>query len=97
MYCHKLEMSGYIPAIRSLVECVTIFGRLCLPQLELALWYPRIGLTGGGRRITERFDTHVSKTTLEKIREKRNNHFDETQCGGVFDGNRVTSDADPGL
>lgn len=24
-------------------------------------------------------------------------HFDETQCGGVFDGRQVTSDADPGL
>jgi hypothetical protein len=23
--------------------------------------------------------------------------FDESQCGGVFDGNTVTSDADPGL
>jgi len=23
--------------------------------------------------------------------------FDETQCGGVFDGHNVTSDADPGL
>ncbi len=23
--------------------------------------------------------------------------FDESQCGGVFDGNQVTSDADPGL
>ena len=24
-------------------------------------------------------------------------YFDESQCGGVFDGNQVTSDADPGL
>lgn len=24
-------------------------------------------------------------------------HFNENDCGGVFDGNRVVSDADPGL
>jgi hypothetical protein len=30
-------------------------------------------------------------------RSKRHDGWDESQCGGVFDGSQVTSDADPGL
>lgn len=37
--------------------------------------------------------------SLEEIKKHtvQPNYFNESDCGGVFDGNQVISDADPGL
>jgi hypothetical protein len=36
-------------------------------------------------------------TVPDKVKSSRAPAWDESQCGGVFDGRQVTSDADPGL
>ena len=40
---------------------------------------------------------YVDAWTQEARRPALSNHFNEGDCGGVFDGFSVTSDADPGL
>lgn len=37
------------------------------------------------------------KGATHALRPKYSTHFNENDCGGAFDGNQVTSDADPGL
>ena len=81
--------------VTHLIECVVAGGD-----------YVRdVSLPAGDRAFAEfrpawpAMPLHRDETYAEEAQpmERQDSYFSESDCGGVFDGNVVTSDADPGL